>query len=126
MSAIVPDTVALLSGVVIVPTGGVVSARTVKLTPLLARPPTVTTTVPVVAPAGTSAAMPVALQLVGIAAVPLNLTVLLPCVAPKFVPVIVTEGPASPDAGFKFLMLVVGAPQIVKFTPLLARPPTVT
>src|SRR5258706_9040450 len=126
MSAIVPDTVALLSGVVIVPTGGVVSARTVKLTPLLARPPTVTTTVPVVAPAGTSATMLVAVKFVGVASVPLNLTVLLPCVAPKFVPVIVTEAPASPDAGFTLVMLGAGAAEIVKFTPLLARPPTVT
>src|SRR6266404_1176839 len=105
---------------------GAGTAETVKFTPLLARPPTVTTTVPVVAPAGTSAAMPVALQLVGIAAVPLNLTVLLPCVAPKFVPVIVTEAPASPDAGFTLVMLGAGAAEIVKFTPLLARPPTVT
>jgi hypothetical protein len=45
---------------------------TVKLTPLLATPPTVTTTLPVVAPDGTGATMLVALQLVGVAAVPLN------------------------------------------------------
>jgi len=51
---------------------------TVKLTPLLATPPTVTTTFPVVAPAGTGVTMLVALQLVGVAAVPLNLTVLVP------------------------------------------------
>ena len=59
-------------------------------------PPTVTTTLPVVAPAGTGATMLVALQLVGVAAVPLNVTVLVPCVAPKFVPVIVTEVPTTP------------------------------
>src|SRR5258708_36820165 len=105
MSAIVPDTVALLSGVVIVTTGGVVSARTVKLTPLLAMPPTVTTTFPVVAPGGTGAPMPVALQFAGVAAVPLNLTVLLPCVAPKFTPVIVTEAPATPDVWLRLAML---------------------
>src|SRR5258708_5057794 len=126
MSAIVPDTVALLSGAVIVTTGGVVSARTVKLTPLLARPPTVTTTGPGVAPAGTGATMLVALQFVGVAAVPLNLTVLLPCVAPKFAPVIVTEAPANPDVGFRLAMLGAGTAETVKFTPLLARPPTVT
>jgi hypothetical protein len=51
---------------------------TVKLTPLLARPPTVTTTLPVVAPAGTEATMLVADQLVGVAVVPLNFTVLVP------------------------------------------------
>ena len=45
---------------------------TVKLTPLLANPPTVTTTFPLVAPAGTGATMLVALQFVGVAAVPLN------------------------------------------------------
>src|SRR5258708_16797134 len=68
---------------------------TVKLTPLLATPPTVTTTFPVVAPAGTGAVILVALQLVGVAAVPLNVTVLVPCVAPKFAPLIVTELPTN-------------------------------
>ena len=68
-----------------------------KLTPLLAAPPTVTTTFPVVAPLGTGTTMLVALQLVGVAAVPLNVTVLVPCVAPKFVPAIVTEVPTGPD-----------------------------
>ena len=43
-----------------------------------------------VAPVGTDAMMLVALQLVGVAGIPLNVTVLVPCVAPKFVPVIVT------------------------------------
>ena len=55
-----------------------VCAVTVKVTPLLARPPTVTTTGPVVAPAGTGATIDVLLQLVGVAAVPLNVTVLVP------------------------------------------------
>jgi len=95
---------------------------TVKLTPLLATPPTVTTTFPVVAPAGTGATMLVALQLVGVAAVPLNVTVLVPWVVPKFVPVIVTDVPTAPAVGVKLVML--GA--TVKLTPLLATPPTVT
>src|SRR4029077_4060616 len=69
---------------------------TVKLTPLLATPPTVTVTLPVVAPAGTGATMLVADQLVGVAVVPLNRTVLAPCVAPKFVPVIVTDAVTAP------------------------------
>ena len=47
-------------------------ASTVNATPLLATPDTVTTTFPVVAPAGTGATMLLALQLVGVAAVPLN------------------------------------------------------
>jgi len=51
---------------------------TVKFTPLLAMPATVTTTLPVVAPAGTGTTMLVALQLVGNAKTPLNATVLDP------------------------------------------------
>jgi hypothetical protein len=82
---------------------------TVKLTPLLAAPPTVTTTFPVVAPAGTVAVMLVALQLVGVAATPLNVTALVPCVAPKFAPAIVTDVPTNPDAGFKLVILGAGA-----------------
>ena len=49
--------------------------------------------------------MLVALQLVGVAAVPLNFTVLVPCVAPKFAPVIVTDAPTNPDVGFTLVML---------------------
>jgi hypothetical protein len=78
---------------------------TVKLTPLLATPPTVTTTFPVVAPAGTGATMLVALQLVGVAATPLNFTVLVPCVAPKFAPLIVIDAPTNPDVGLRLAML---------------------
>jgi len=100
-------------------------AVTVKLTPLLATPPTVTTTLPVVAPVGTGTTMLVALQLVGVPVVPLNFTVLVPCVAPKFAPAIVTDVPTSPDVGFRLVMLGAGA-VIAKFTPLLATPPTVT
>ncbi len=51
---------------------------TVKVTPLLATPPTVTTTLPVVAPLGTGAVMLEAIQLVGAVAMPLNVTVLEP------------------------------------------------
>lgn len=75
---------------------------TVKVTPLLAVPPTVTTTLPVVAPVGTGTAMLDALQLVGVAEVPLNVTVLVPWEAPKFVPEIVTDVPTTPEVGFKF------------------------
>jgi hypothetical protein len=100
-------------------------AVTVKVMPLLATPPTVTTTFPVVAPAGTCVVMLVALQLVAVAVVPLNFTVLVPCVAPKFAPVMVTDAPANPEAGFKLVILGPGT-LTVKFTPLLATPPTVT
>jgi hypothetical protein len=78
---------------------------TVKLTPLLAIPPTVTTTFPVVAPLGTGTTILVALQLVGAAVVPLNVTALEPCVAPKFDPVIVTELPVVPVVGLRLVIL---------------------
>jgi len=98
---------------------------TVKFTPLLAIPPAVTTTLPVVAPAGTGATMLVALQLVGVAAVPLNATPLVPCIVPKLAPAIVTEVPTGPEVGFKLVILGAGT-VTVKLTPLLATPPTVT
>src|SRR6201981_2155120 len=115
-----------------VPTGPEVGDRlvmlgvddTVKLTPLLATPPTFTTTLPVVAPVGTDVAMLVALQLVTAAVVPLNVTVLVPCVDPKFVPVIVTAVPTAPEVGDRLVML--GVDDTVKLTPLLATPPTFT
>jgi hypothetical protein len=97
--------------------------RTVKLLPLLSTPLAWTTTLPVVAPAGTGALMLVVLQLVGVAAVPLNLTVLLPWVVPKFVPVIVIEVPTVPEAGERLVMP--GAATTVKLLPLLATPDTV-
>jgi hypothetical protein len=67
--------------------------------PLLVAPPTLTTTLPVVAPAGTAATMLVADQVVGDAAVPLKVTVLVPFVAPKLVPDMVTVVPTGPLAG---------------------------
>src|SRR6266853_21419 len=97
---------------------------TVKLTPLLATPLTVTTTFPVVAPAGTGTVMLVALQLVGVAVVLLNLTVLVPWVAPKFVPVIVTAVPTGPFVGDRLVTL--GGTRTVNVSALLASPPTVT
>jgi hypothetical protein len=71
--------------------------RTVKLTPLLPLLETVTTTFPVVAPLGTVTPTLVALQLVAVAVVPLNVTVLVPWVVPKFDPVMVTEAPTAPE-----------------------------
>jgi len=73
-------------------------ANTVKADPLLAVPNTVTTTLPVVAPAGTDTVMLVALQaLAAAAAIPLNVIVLVPWVAPKLVPVMVIDVPAGPE-----------------------------
>ena len=83
---------------------------TVKEKPLLAIPPTVTTTFPAIAPVGTGTVMLVALQLVGVAAVPLNVTVLVPWLAPKFEPVIVTGAPTTPDVGLRLVMEGAGVP----------------
>ena len=97
---------------------------TVNGTPLLGVPATVTITLPLVAPLGTGTTMLVELQLVGVPATVLKTTVLVPWLAPKFVPVIVTEVPSGPEVGLMLLML--GAGMTVKVTPLLATPPTVT
>jgi hypothetical protein len=56
----------------------VIVGGTPKFHPLEGTPATVTTTLPVVAPDGTATWMPVSLQLVGAAPVPLKVTVLVP------------------------------------------------
>jgi len=66
---------------------------------LLGIPATVTAMLPVVAPVGTGAVMLVSLQLVGIAVIPLKVSVLEPWVVPKPVPVIVTGVPIGPLLG---------------------------
>ena len=95
---------------------------TAKLTPLLATPATVTTTLPVVAPVGAGTTIEVEFQLAGVAGVPLKLTELPPCVPPKPVPLIATDVPTTPEVGDKFVML--GADPTVNSTPLLPIPPT--
>src|SRR5947209_9544513 len=99
-------------------------AVTVKATPLLATPPTDTTTLPVVAPVGTGATMLVLLQLVGAAAVPLRVSVLVPWVEPKLLPLMVTDVPTGPPVGFT--VVIAGGAVTVKRTPLLGTPPTDT
>ena len=74
---------------------------TVKFTPLLATPPTVTITFPVVAPDGTEVTIVVEFQLLVVAVVPLNVTV---PEDPKFFPVIVTCAPTVPEVGLKLVM----------------------
>jgi hypothetical protein len=96
--------------------------KTVKALPALASPPAVTTTGPVIAPAGTGVTIEVALQLVGVAAVPSNVTVLAPCEAPKFEPVIVTDVPASADAGTMLVIVGVGGGEDEELLPQPARP----
>ena len=101
-----------------------VTAATVIGTPLLATPPAaVTTTLPVVAPAGTVAVIDVLVQL-PTAVVPLNLTLPFPWLAPKFVPLMVTEAPTEAEGTDRLVMA--GAATTVKATPLLATLFTVT
>ena len=66
--------------------------------------------------------MLVALQLVGVAVVPLNVTVLPPCVAPDVVPLIVIDVATAPGLGER--LFIFGF--TVKVTLLLAEPLTVT
>jgi hypothetical protein len=98
----------------------VIFGTTVKLDPLLFTPLANTTTFPVVAPLGTVVAMLVALQVVTVAVVPLNFTVLEPWLDPKFVPVIVIEVPTAPEVFERLVML--GADTTVKLDPLLFTP----
>jgi hypothetical protein len=58
-----------------------------------------------VAPLGTVAEILVALQLVGVAVLPLKVTVLVPCEEPKFVPAMVTDMPTTPEVGLRLVML---------------------
>jgi hypothetical protein len=80
-------------------------------------PPCVTMTGPVAALAGTGTTICVLLQLAGVAAVPLKVSV--PAVEPKFVPVTVTDVPAGAVPGEMLLILGAG---IVNAVPLLASP----
>jgi hypothetical protein len=95
---------------------------TVKLTPLDDTAFTVTTTLPLVAAAGTGTVIEPGLQPEGVAGVPLNDTVLDPCVDPKPVPVMVINAPVEPDVGDRLMTLGI----TVNAAPLLATPPTVT
>src|SRR6201988_3646473 len=100
---------------------------TVKAMPLLVCVPTVTVILPVVAPVGTGTVMLVALQLVGAAVAPLNLTRLVLCVAPKFAPGIATGVPTVPEVMERLVMLGAGGGVVtVKAMPLLVCVPTVT
>ena len=90
--------------------------------PVLATPFTVTTTLPLGAADGTSAPMLVAAQVVAVTDTPPMVSVLLPCVEPKFVPVIVTEAPAAALLGVTDT--VVGPVIVVESMPFaVADPP---
>jgi hypothetical protein len=77
---------------------------TVKLTPLLGKLPTVTTTFPVVAPVGTLVTMLESLQLVATTRIPLKVIELDPLVGPKLDPFIVKNVPTGPEERFKLVM----------------------
>jgi hypothetical protein len=95
---------------------------TVNAAPGLGKSFTATTTLPVVAPAGTVTAIDVALQFVGFASTPLNVTVLVPWATPKFVPVIVTAAPTAPDEGDRFVMPGGGGGELEAPLPPLPHP----
>jgi hypothetical protein len=103
-------------GVTELTTGG---GTTVNVTPLLATPPAVTVTGPVVAPVGTETTIEVSLQLETVAAVPLKLTV--PVAMPNAVPEIVTEVPAAPAVGERLLMLGAVAVDVILSVEALER-----
>ena len=98
---------------------------TVKAPPLPDRPFTVTTTLPVAAPLGTVTVMLVSLQYGAVPALaPPKVTVLVPWLAPKLAPVMVTAIPTGPKVGHT--LVIFGGVATVKSVPLLAMPPTVT
>jgi hypothetical protein len=70
-----------------------------KIGPLTEIPFTTSATAPVVALFGTGTTILVLLQVDGVAEAPLKVTVLLPCVEPKPVPLIVTIVPLFPWKG---------------------------
>jgi hypothetical protein len=78
---------------------------TVKATPLLEALFTTAVTFPVVAPLGTVTTMLLSLHEEGVATVPLNFTLLVPCVWPKATPVIVTVAPIPPFVGDTLLIV---------------------
>jgi hypothetical protein len=98
---------------------------TVKLTPLLAKPLTVTTTLPVLAPPGTVTVMPVAPHMEAVPALtPLKVTVLLPWFAPKLLPAMLTAAPTGPEVGERLEMpgACVRMVYVAVLTVLLVRP----
>jgi len=86
------------------------AGTTLKVTPLLWTPLTVTSTGPVVAPAGTVTMILVALQFETVAIVLLKVTVLVPCVPPKLDPVMVTDRPAAPVVWLRLVIDGAGPP----------------
>jgi hypothetical protein len=93
------------------------AGTTVKVTPLLLVELTFTSTGPVVAPEGTAVEILVLLQSDTLAGVPLNVTVLLPWLDPKFAPVMVTAAPTAAELGDKLVMAGADDPPPVTAAP---------
>jgi hypothetical protein len=102
------------AGVTLTPAQDRGARDTWKASPLLWAPSTIITTFPVFAKFGTVAIIRVVLQLVTVAAIPLKVTVLVPWLARKLVPMIVTEVPGAADVGDRLLILGAGADTVVK------------
>ena len=101
------------------------AAPTTKLVPLIPVPVAVVTEIaPEIAPAGTGIVIEVSSHAVApVAVVLLNFTVLVPCEAPKPVPVMVTEVPTGPPDGLK--LLTTGAAPTTKLSTLVPVPAAV-
>jgi hypothetical protein len=93
----------------------VMVGTTVKATPLLGPPFTVTITFPVVASTGTDAAIDVVVQMVDVAGTPLNVNFPVAAV-PKPVPLTVTDVPTTPDDTVRLLMTGKAVPLPVRVT----------
>ena len=108
-------------GVTPVMTGG---GTTVKLAPLLGTPLTLTTTFPLVAPAGTLTEIELLLQQEGVglhkpAETPLNVIKLVPWLEPKLEPLMVTVAPMAAGDG---LILKMFGPVVEKSTVSVVEP----
>lgn len=90
--------------------------------PLLATPEIVTTTLPLVVPVGTVVVSAVGVQFAAVTVAVLvpNLTVFVPGVDPKFVPLIVTVAPTANVVSDK--LVIVGTGGTVNRLPLLSTP----
>src|SRR5438876_9173551 len=93
------------------------------LTPLLATPPMVTTTLPVLAPPAIFTTIIATTHLYAVSLHDALPILLVPCVAPKLTPVIVTDVPRTPDVGLDRVRLGGGTVHAT-LTPALATPPT--
>jgi hypothetical protein len=92
----------------------------VNVTELLASPPTVTTTGPVVVPEGTVNVMAVLLHALVVTVTPLTWSVLEPWLVPKLVPFTVTVPPMGAAGGDK-LVMTTGGSAVLELTDTLSK-----